>query len=140
MEIIIIGHLEDGPEGSTGEGSWIRFRTMQLEGTARLITRGKDAGTLALGTRLFVEAGYDLVDKFELVSSHCEDMLEQGATTGSYVVIGRVVQAWPDRVVIVRVHDMSIMIKVPDDVPAEPSQGTRLKFYLLGLSLWDIHA
>lgn len=139
MEITITGCVDpvDSTAGTkvlSRDGCWIRFRASRVEGTARLIA---DASKVVIGTRLFVESGYDRVEKFELESDQGEDTLDPVSGTGNYAVRGLVVHAWQDNVIVVRVHDMQIMLKIPDDVRVACRHGIRCKFILYGLSLWE---
>jgi hypothetical protein len=104
-----------------------------------LIARDRDPVAERIGSRMAVEISYDRVDQFRSASEQGEDRFLPIPDTGDYAITGTIIQSWPDHVIVVQTHGIPVMVEVPGDSPVDMSTGTRVQFFLHGLSLWDIN-
>jgi hypothetical protein len=116
----------------------IRFKTAMIEGLAKLITNVRETDDGIAGMRFIVETGYDRVDQFKPVENECEECVFSTPGSQDYAIVGEILHAWQDRVVIVRSRDIDIMIEIPSDYRNDITPGIKIAFDLHGLTFWDI--
>ncbi len=123
--------------GSRSEGYRGKFSLGKLTGSAVLVPFLGDPSRLQLGAKIAIETNYSTLENWANEDASGPTFLEPLEVLGNFRVCGDLLIVGKNTAAIVEAGGLVFHIPTRELPTPIPSDGSRVQFDLIGLSLWD---